>query len=77
MKLKIALMAAAVALSSSAFAADKKTSISVFGNVSGQSSGIGQLLARQLCIDPLEFTAAGPRARGPSRAPRPAPAVAA
>lgn len=32
---------------------------------------------RQLCIDPLEFTAAGPRARGPSRAPRPAPAVAA
>ena len=37
MKFKIAFIAAALALSSSAFAADKKTSISVFGNVSGSS----------------------------------------
>jgi hypothetical protein len=37
LKLKIALIAAALAVSSSAFAADKKTSISVFGNLSGSS----------------------------------------
>lgn len=61
MKLKIALMAAAVALSSSAFAADKKTSISVFGNVSGQSGsdpmGTVSVSIGRLVTDSLELGA--------------------
>lgn len=39
MKLKLALMAVAIAATSTAMAADKRTSISVFGNLSKQSTG--------------------------------------
>ena len=34
------------------------------------------MTARRFCIDPIEFTPAGPRSRGPSWTPRPAPRVA-
>ena len=57
MKLKIAILAAALAASSTAFAADKRMSVSVFGNISGSadtdpqgfiSTSIGYLLTDSL-----------------------------